>query len=181
MNIMAAFAPCRARLFCVVVLALSACSAPKPAATSRENSPPAKESSHDESAQKSTDASARFHITGVLLNKDRSPSVDKSVVMEEISRSAGKREATIRFGVVEGEMKLTSPRAKTDSSGRFDIEVDPSQIDATKEFGLTVLDLSSPRSGPPRTPPFLSVGGKPVTLKIEGPPREIKLGEILTK
>jgi hypothetical protein len=123
----------------------------------------------------------RFHLTGVLLNRDRSPAVGKTVLLEEITGSGEERKATITFGAVEGEMGLTSPHAKTDTSGRFDIDIDPAKTDVAKEFGLTVLDLSSPKKGPPTTPPFLTVRGKRVTFKLEGPPREISLGEIVTK
>jgi hypothetical protein len=170
---------------CLLLVSLPLVGCSKQEAPKNSSAPPSPQTnvSVANSNSKNTTANSanRFHLTGVLLNKDRSPALDKTVLLQEITGSEGDRKATITFGVVDGEMGLTSPHAKTEASGRFDIDIDPAKTDVAKEFGLTILDLSSPKKGPATTPPFLTVHGKRVTFKLEGPPREISLGEIVTK
>lgn len=169
----------------VALLLMTACSKPettKTANKSATNSDQAKLPSGNESSSKSNQSSsAKFHVTGVLLNKDRSPALDKSVVLEEISGEGGTRKSELKFAVIDGTMQLANPHARTDAKGQFDIEVDPALAEEKKEFGLIVLDLSLPAKGPRTSPPFLSVGGKRVTFKLGGPPTEIRLGEIVIK
>lgn len=122
---------------------------------------------------------AKFHVTGTLLNKDRTPAIDQKVVLEEISGEKGDRKSTITFGIENGTTKLSNPSATTDATGHFDIEIDIAN--AGKEYGLTVLNLKTADAGNPRKPPYLSVNGKRVTFKVQGGPGEVKLGEIIMK
>jgi hypothetical protein len=166
----------------VSVLLIGCSKQEAPKTSSAQSSPQTNVAAADSNNKNTVSSSAsKFHLTGVLLNRDRSPAVDKTVIMQEITGSEGKRKATITFGGPEDKFELTSPHAKTDASGRFDIEIDAAKADVANEFALTVLDLSSPGNGPPTTPPFLTVHGKRVTFKLEGSAREISLGEIVMK
>jgi hypothetical protein len=121
----------------------------------------------------------KFHVSGTLLHKDRTPAADQKVVMEEITGEKNNRKTTITFGVENGTTKLSNPSAMTDASGHFDIEIDTPNVG--KEYGLTVWNLKSPATGPSSKPPYLTVNGKRVTFKVQGEPGELKLGEIIMK
>ena len=163
-----------APFFFLFFLVSLACSPQPPAAnSSAQNSAAPTITANDRS--KNT-ASPKFHVTGTLLNKDRSPAADQKVVMEEITGEKDNRQATITFGVENGTTKLNNPSAMTDASGHFDIEIDTANVG--KEYGLTVWNLKSPATGPSSKPPYLTVNGKRVTFKVQGEPGELKLGEI---
>lgn len=120
--------------------------------------------------ESSSTGASNFHITGVLLNKNRSPAVGKTLVLEEITGQGGDRKASLRFEVVDNEMKLANPHAKTDAKGQFDIEVSRSLAEDKKQFGLALLEGGN-----------LYVGGKSVSFKMTDEPREIRLGEVIIK
>jgi hypothetical protein len=161
-------------LFFLVSLA---CSPQPPAANSAVQSSASPTIAANDSSKNT--APPKFHVTGALLNKDRTPAADQKVIMEEITGEKDNRKTTITFGIENGTTKLNNPSAMTDASGHFDIEIDTANVG--KEYGLTVWNLKSPATGPSRKSPYLTVNGKRVTFKVQGEPGELKLGEIIMK